>query len=175
MIAMSKGFKQPQQADQRIDRIVRYCHKRSPEALDRVFDTLPHNDEHLSQQIIAATVAQLRTDLDTLSWFCGYMASEINHSEDSDRAHLPLTSLSAKLITLGFQPFIDFVPYPGRRIIILDADRFAALPVSIQAEIKVAFDLMEQSGEQVQQVNEALSQELFVSVGGNDGIRAIKF
>jgi hypothetical protein len=159
-------IRQPEFNNQ-IDRIVRYCHKRSPEALDRIFDTLPQTDEHLSQQIIAATVAQLRNDLDTLSWFCGYMASEINRNEDNSRVHLPLTSLSAKLIMLGFQPFIDFVPYPGRRIIILDADRFAALPAPIQAEIKAAFDLLEQSGEQVQQVNEALRQE-FVSSRGND-------
>ena len=146
--------------DRLIDRIVRYCHKRDPEALDRIFDSLPQNDEHLSQQIITATVAQLGIDLDTLSWFCGYMASEINRSEDCDRAHLPLIALSAKLITLDVQPFVDFVPYPGRRIIILDVERFAALPAPIQAEIKAAFALLERSGEQVQQVNEALRQEL---------------
>jgi hypothetical protein len=159
---MSKEFGQSQQTDfdKLIERIVRYCHKRSPEALDRIFDALPRNDENLSQRIIAAIATQLQPDLDTLSWFCGFMASEINRSEDSDRAHLPLTALSRKLIMLGFQPFQDFSPYPGQRIVILSPEKFEALPESVQADVKAAFDLLEQSGEQLQQVNEALRQEL---------------
>jgi hypothetical protein len=164
VIAMSQSFGQPQPMDfdKLIEHIVRDCHQRSPEALDRTFDALPRNDEPLSQSIITAIVAHLQSDLDTLSWFCGYMASEISRCEDSDRSHLPITALSRTLITLGFQPFQDFSPYPGQRIIILSPEKFEALPKCARAEVEAAFDLLEQSGEQVQQVNEAIRQELNV-------------
>jgi hypothetical protein len=93
-------------------------------------------------------------------WLYG---TEISCSADNDSPYLLLTALSRRLITLGFQPFSDFVPYPGRQLIILDTDRFEALPATVQAEIRAAFYLLECSGEQVQQVNEALRQELCVS------------
>jgi hypothetical protein len=151
-----------------ISRIHHHCHNRSPEALDLIFDALPQNDEALSCQIISAIVAQLGNDLDSLSWLCGYMASEISCSEDNQRPHLPLVALSRWLITLGFQPFSDFVPYPGRRLIILDIDRFEALPAAVQAEIRDSFSLLERSSEEVQQVNESLRQELCVDSGELD-------
>lgn len=162
---MNQRSEQPQttEFDKLIERIVRYCLKRSPEALDQLFDRLPRHDEKLSQSIITAIVAQLQSDLDTLSWLCGYMASEINRREDNDRSHLPITALSRKLIALGLEPFQDFSPYPGQRIIILSPEKFEALPDCIRAEVEAAFDLLEQSGEQVQQVNEAIRQELNVT------------
>jgi hypothetical protein len=146
--------------DELIQCIVRYCQKQSPEALDRIFDALPKQDETLSQRIVNGTVAQLQSDLDTLSWFCGYMASEINRREDSDRAYLPITELSKKLITAGPQPFLDFIPYIGQRLVILDPKQLEALPVEIRDEIKATFDLREKTGQQFTQMNEALKEEL---------------
>lgn len=145
-----------------INGIVRYSRNRNPKALDLIFDALPQNDEHLSPQILAHTVAQLRSDLDTLGWFCGYMASEINHHEDSERAYLPIVTASKLLIGAGMTPFVDFVPYPGQRLVILDAETFDALPASVHAALHAAFDLMEQSATQFQQVNDALRQEFTI-------------
>jgi hypothetical protein len=166
---MSDEFEQCQllEFDTLIDRILHYCHTRHSEALDRIFDALPQDDEILSQQIIVEILAQIQADVDTLGWFCGYMASEINCREDSDRPQLPLTELSKKLIKAGMQSFVDFVPYPGQRIVIVNSKKFAALPESLLTEIRDAFDLMEQSGEQLQRVNEALRQEFRVSSGGD--------
>jgi hypothetical protein len=158
---------QPFEFDTLIDRILHYCHTRHPEALDRIFDALPQDDEILSQQLLVETVAQLQADVDTLGWFCGYMASEINCCEDSDRPQLPMTELSKKLIKAGMQAFVDFVPYPGQRLVIVNPEKFAALPVPLLAGLRDAFDLMEQSGEQLQQVNEALRQEFRVPSGGD--------
>lgn len=138
--------------------IVDGCQRRSPETLDWLFDGLPRNDEILSQQIIVETVAQLQADPDTLGWFCGYMASEINRSEDNARPQ-PIADLCRKLASSGMQPFLDFMPYPGRRIVILAPEKLEALPQSMLAELSEAFDWMEQSGEQLQQVNEAIRQE----------------
>jgi hypothetical protein len=150
-----------------VDRVVRYCQKRSPEALDRVFDALNAGctmteSERRSEQVIAGTLAQIEADLDTLAWFCGYMAGEINRREDNQREHLPLTNLSKQLTECGFQPFLDFVPYPGQRIVILNIEKFERLSPELQAELDAKFDLFEKSGEELQQVNEALIQELII-------------
>ncbi|MFN6486630.1 MULTISPECIES: hypothetical protein [unclassified Nostoc] len=51
-----------------------YCQQRQPEALDQIFDNLPVK---LNQQVVTGILAALQKDIDTLSWFCGYMASEI--------------------------------------------------------------------------------------------------
>ncbi|MHC5822242.1 MAG: hypothetical protein ACYT04_41975, partial [Nostoc sp.] len=40
---------------------VRYCHKRHPEALDKIFDNLPVK---LNQQVLDGTVAALKKDID---------------------------------------------------------------------------------------------------------------
>jgi hypothetical protein len=165
----NRGFGKPQltEVDRLIERVVRYCQKQSPEALDRIFDNLgvgrtAEENEQMGEQILAGTVAQLQSDLDILAWFCGYMAGEVNRSEDNDRAYLPLAHLSKQLIEAGFQPFLDFVPYPGLRIVIMNPEKFEALPPELQAELQRKFDLLERTGEEFQQVNEALKQEFVV-------------
>jgi hypothetical protein len=168
---MSKGFGKSQSTganQQLVDRIVRFCEKRSPEALDRIFDSFTSGctvtqGERLSEEVIVGTVAQIQADVDTLAWFCGYMAGEINRSEDNELAHLPLTNLSKQLVECGFRPFLDFVPYPGRRIVILDAEKVEALSPELQAELQAKFDLLEKTAEELQQVNEALRQEFVTS------------
>jgi hypothetical protein len=167
---MSNDFDQFQRTEgnrQWVGRVVRYCQKRSPEALDRVFDALNAGctmteSEQRSEQVIVGTLARIEADLDTLAWFCGYMAGEINRREDNHREHLPLTYLSKQLTECGFQPFLDFVPYPGRRIVILNIAKFEGLSPELQAELAAKFDLVQRSGEELQQVNEALIQELIV-------------
>lgn len=62
------------------------------------------------------------------------------------------------------EPFSDFMPYPGCRIVILNADKFEALPAEIRNTVQQAFDVMENSNEHLQQVNDALLQELVVTV-----------
>jgi hypothetical protein len=169
-VSMSDNFDQFQPAainQQWVERVVRYCQKRSPEALDRVFDAMTKGctlteGEWRSEQVITGTLAQISADLDTLAWFCGYMAGEINRREDNQREHLPLTHLSKQLVEWGFQPFLDFVPYPGQRIVILSVEKVTALPPELQDELAAQFDLIEKSGEELRQVNEALVQEFAV-------------
>ena len=62
------------------------------------------------------------------------------------------------------QPFADFSPYPGCRLIIINTEKFAALPEQVQKLVGAAFDVMESTGEQAQQVNNALLEELVVMV-----------
>lgn len=153
-----------------IQEIIKYCQQRNPEALDQIFDSLPQNNPTQSQQVVNQIIAQL-SDLDTLAWFCSYMASEINSSQDSDRPYLPIKELSKTLILLGMQPFVDFVPYHGRRIVILEPEKFSALPESVQSKLKQAFEFSVllrryrkgRSGEELFQINEAVRQELEVS------------
>lgn len=52
--------------------------------------------------------------------------------------------------------------YPGCRIVILNNDKFEALPPRVQAAVKEAFDVVETSGEEAQRINEALLRELEV-------------
>jgi hypothetical protein len=170
-VSMSNGFDpfQPTEMNRLwVERVVRYCQKRSPEALDRVFDAMTRGctlteGEWRSEKVILGTLAQIGADLDTLAWFCGYMAGEINRREDNQREHLPLTHLSKRLAECGLQPFLDFVPYPGQRLVILSVEKVAALPPELRVELEAKFDLIEKSGEELQQVNDALIQELTVS------------
>jgi BarA-like signal transduction histidine kinase len=153
--------------EQIVDRIVRLCQKRSPEALDKIFDTMhvgltQTEAENLSMQVTQLTTAALRADSDTLAWWCGYMASEINSSADNNRQNLRITMLSRTLIDVGLMPFQDFVPYPGRRLILVDSARFATLPPSLQQAMHDLFDMDEKTGEEVDQINEAIRQELVV-------------
>jgi hypothetical protein len=108
-VSMSEGFDQFQPTavnQQWIERVVRYCQKRSPEALDRIFDSMTKGctvteGEWRSEQVITGALAQIGADLDTLAWFCGYMAGEISRREDNQREHLPLTHLSKRLTEWG--------------------------------------------------------------------------
>ncbi|MFB2772261.1 hypothetical protein ACE1AT_23680 [Pelatocladus sp. BLCC-F211] len=158
----TRGFGQPQptKTDKLIESVVHYCHKRHPEALDQIFDNSP---VELNKKLLAGTVAALSGDMDTLAWFCGYMASAINRSEDNQKPH-PITLLSKLLIKHQMQPFSDFMPYPGCRLVILNTEKFEALPHSLQAVVQSYFDVMENSPEQMRRVNDALLEELVVAV-----------
>ena len=159
MCAKGFGQSQPTKIDKLIESAVRYCHKRHPEALDSIFDYLHVN---LNQGVVTGILAALQKDIDTLSWFCGYMASEINRSEDNQKPHHPIAELSKTLITSGMEPFTDFMPYPGCRIVILNSEKFESLPESVQAVVQQAFDIKESTGKETQRINDALLQELVV-------------
>jgi hypothetical protein len=157
-----KGFGQPQptKIDKIIESAVSYCQQRNPEALDQIFDNLPVK---LNKQVLDGTVAALETDIDALSWLCGYFASEINSTSDNQKPRHSIAKLSKLLITSGMKPFCDFAPYPGCRIIILDTDKFESLPEEVQTIVQQAFNVTEQSGEEAQRINYALLQELTVT------------
>jgi hypothetical protein len=166
----AKGFGQSRnlEIEKSASRVVCYCRQRRPEALDKIFDSLPVNRttqeyKRVSQQVLAAALAQLQGDIDTLGWFCGYFAGEINRTEDNHRPRHSIAELSKLLITSGMELFTDFAPYPGCRIVILNPDKFESLPEEIQAIVQQAFDVTEQSGEEAQQINDALLQELTVT------------
>jgi hypothetical protein len=163
------GFGKPKQteADKLVERMVHHCRKRNPEALDRLLDSVHvghtrQESERLSYLLTHGTIAQIESDLDTLSWFCGYMCDEINTREESDQP-LPITQLAKKLIQAGMEPFEDFVPYPGRRLVIINDEKAKMLPEELQAELKERFDLREASNEELYQINEAIRQELTVT------------
>lgn len=167
----TKGFGQPQptKTDKLVQQVVKHCQKRSPEALDQIFDNLPvgrtvQEYQRLNQQILAGTTNALTGDIDTLAWFCAYIASEINRSEDNNKPHHPIKLLSKLLIKHEMRPFVDFSPYPGCRLIIINTEKFAALPLQVQKLVEEAFDVMESTGEQAIQVNNALLEELVVMV-----------
>ena len=157
-----KGFgqHQPTKIDKLVESAVRYCQKRQPEALDQIFDNLPVK---LNQQVVTGILTAFQKDIDTLSWFCGYMASEINRTQDNQKPHHPIAELSKTLITSGMEPFIDFMPYPGCRLVILNSEKFESLPESIQAIVQQAFDIRESSSEEAHRINNALLQELTVT------------
>lgn len=156
-----KGFGQPQptKIDKLVESAVRYCQQRSPGALDQIFDNLPVN---LNQQVVTGILAAFQGDVDSLSWFCGYMASEINCTQDNQKPYHPIAELSKTLITSGMEPFTDFMPYPGCRIVILNSEKFESLPESVQASVQQAFDIKESTGKEAQRINDGLLQELMV-------------
>lgn len=159
MCAKGFGQSQPSKIDKLVESAVRCCHKQHPEALDSIFDYLPVN---LNQQVVTGILAALQKDIDTLSWFCGYMASEINCTQDNQKSHHPIAELSKTLITSGMEPFTDFMPYPGCRLVILNSEKFESLPESVQTIVQQAFDIRESSGTEAQRINDALLQELMV-------------
>ncbi|OUL24004.1 hypothetical protein BV378_20460 [Nostoc sp. RF31YmG] len=61
------------------------------------------------------------------------------------------------------EPFTDFMPYPGCRIVILNVEKFESLPEEVKSSVQQAFNVMESSPEQAQRVNDALMQELAVN------------
>jgi len=120
---------QPSTINHLIQQVVHHVQSRHPEALDLVFDSLPVN---INEQVLTGTLATIEKDIDTLSWFCGYFAGEINHSEDNEVPRHPITDLAKIFIEAGagMQPFIDFTPYPGCRLVIANTAKFESLPVS---------------------------------------------
>ncbi len=161
------GKPKPTDADKLVERMVHHCQKRNPEALDRLLDSVhvgraPRESEHLSYVLTHGTLAQIESDIETLSWFCGYMCDEINTREDGNQP-LPVTQLAKKLIEAGMEPFEDFVPYPGRRLVIINDEKAETLPEELRTELREMFDLRKASGEELYQMNEAIAQELMVT------------
>ncbi len=156
-----KGFgqSQPTKTEKLIERVVQSACDRSPEFLDRIFDNLPVK---INSQVLDGAIVILEKDTDTLAWLCGYFAGEINSSKDNDKSHTPITLLSKLLMKYGMKPFVDFMPYTGCRISILNADKFEALPIKVQAVVKEAFELVEHSDEEAQKINDALLAEMMV-------------
>lgn len=134
------------------------CHQRNPELLDEIFDDLP---VEINKQVLAGTVAALQGDVDSTAWFCGYFAGAINRSEDNEKPH-SITLLSKLLIKKGMEAFVDFSPYPGCRLVIINTEKFALLPEKAKALMQEAFDVNEASGEEVKRINDAILEELMV-------------
>ncbi|BAZ18914.1 hypothetical protein NIES4071_107990 (plasmid) [Calothrix sp. NIES-4071] len=158
---MSKGFgkSQPTKLDKFIEQAVNNCRHRNPEALDKIFDNLP---VELNNKVLQGLVKTLNQDIDSLSWLCGYFASEINSTSDNDKPRQPIILLSKLLMKHGMQPFIDFTPYTGCRIHIIDTDKFEALPAKVQEAINGAFDILEHSDEEARAINDAMLAEMLV-------------
>jgi hypothetical protein len=148
------GNRKKSKVDILAESAIKYCEKRSPEKLDTIFDYQPPEINH---QICAKLIAVL--DIDTIAWFCGYLASEINYTEDNNKPH-PIGELSGFLISLGFKLFEDFSPYPGRRLLIANTEKFQSLPQETQDKINQFFEIHSKSSEEAQQINNAILQEL---------------
>ncbi|WP_071192204.1 hypothetical protein [Trichormus sp. NMC-1] len=155
---MGQGFSNPKKSklDILAESAILHCQKRHPEALDNIFDNQP---PAFNQQIFLKVIAALQTDLDTLSWFCGYLASEINCTQDNHKPH-PISELSGLLISFGMELFEDFVPYPGRRLVIGNAEKFQSLPQEIQDRVNQFFVVKPTSSEEAQRINNAILQKL---------------
>ncbi len=134
------------------------CYQRNPELLDEIFDDLP---VEINKQILSGTVTALHGDIDSTTWFCGYFAGAVNRSEDNEKPHL-IMLLSKMLIKNGMEAFVDFSPYPGCRLMVINTDKFAALPSKVQALMQEAFDVNEASSEEVLRINNAILEELIV-------------
>jgi len=156
-----KGFgqSQPTKIEKLIERVVQSACDRSPESLDRVFDNLPVK---INSQVLDGAIATLEKDVDTVAWLCGYFAGEINSSEDNNKSHNPISLLSKLLITYGMKPFVDFMPYTGCRVSVINVDKFEALPTRVRKVIKEACNITEISVEEAQRINDALLQEMEV-------------
>ena len=154
-----KGFgqSQPTKTEKLAERVVQYACDRSPESLDRVFDNLPAK---LNLQVLNGVIATLEKDIDTVAWLCSYFAGEINSSEDNNKSHNSITLLSKLLMSYGMKPFVDFMPYTGCRISVLNADKFKALPTQVHEVIKKGCNVTEVSVEEARRINEALLQEI---------------
>ncbi len=150
--------------DNLVEEVVSHCKKRHPEALDAIFDNLPTSEyQQIALKLLEEISASLQNDTDSLAWFCGYMASEVNSRVDNHQPNHPITELALILILSGMQPFIDFTPYPGCRLVITNTVKFSALPPSVKAVVHNAFNLLEQDDLQIEQMNNALLQELVIS------------
>jgi len=146
--------------NQLIQQVAYHCQTRHPEGLDDIFDTLPVN---ISEQVLTGAIAILSSDIDALSWFCGYLAGEINYSEDNHRPFHPISFLASILLKGGIELFVDFTPYPGCRLVIANTAKFESLPQEVKGLVQEVFNLIATPDEQMQQMNHALLQELVVS------------
>jgi len=110
----------------------------------------------LNQKVLWGSVAAIKSDIETLSWFCSYLSSEINRSEDNNNPCHPIQDLAKILITAGMQPLDDFMPYLGCRIVIMKTKKFEALPDVLKTAVKEAFEVIQRTSEEVQQTNDVL-------------------
>ncbi|GJD22818.1 hypothetical protein RIVM261_077740 [Rivularia sp. IAM M-261] len=158
---MSKGFGKTQRTkiDKFIEQAVNHARRRNPEALDRIMDNSP---VEVTNQVKTGIITALDKDIDSLSWLCGYFASEVNSSSDNNKSHQPIILLSKLLIKHGMAPFTDFLPYVGCRITIINTDKFDALPAKVQEAINGAFEVLERSDEEARAINDALLAEMLV-------------
>jgi hypothetical protein len=157
---MSKGFGKPHKSklDILTESAIRYCQQRSPEKLDSIFDyQSPEINHKISAEVIAVV------DIDTIAWFCGYLASEINCTQDNEKPYKPITELSGLLISFSMQVFEDFVPYPGCRLVIGNTEKFQSLPQEVQDRVNRFFEVRETSSEESQRINQAMLEELIVN------------
>jgi len=161
-----KGFGKTE-ADTLIEQVVKLCHERSPEPLDAIFNSLSSKRtakqyQQLNQKVLWGSVAAIKSDIETLSWFCSYLSSEINRTEDNNNPRHPIQDLAKILITAGMRPLDDFMPYPGCRIVIMNTKKFEALPDVVKTAVKEAFEVIQRTSEEVQQTNDVLLEELEV-------------
>ena len=70
--------------------------------------------------------------------------------------------VSKLLIKHGMKAFADFAPYPGRRLMILNTDKFSVLPDKVKVLMQEAFDVAEKTDEEAKRINDALLEELVV-------------
>ena len=161
-----KGFGVTE-ADILIEQVVKLCYERSPEALDAIFNSLNSKRtakqyQQLNQKVLWGSVAAIKGDIETLSWFCSYLSSEINRTEDNNNPRHPIQDLAKILITAGMRPLDDFMPYPGCRIVIMNTKKFEALPDVVKTAVKEAFEVIQRTSEEVQRTNDVLLEELVV-------------
>jgi len=155
-----KGFGVTE-ADKLVEQVVKFCLEWSPEALDAIFNSLSSKRtakqyQQLNQKVLWGSVAAIKSDIETLSWFCSYLSSEINRSEDNNNPCHPIQDLAKILITAGMQPLDDFMPYLGCRIVIMKTKKFEALPDVLKTAVKEAFEVIQRTSEEVQQTNDVL-------------------
>jgi hypothetical protein len=153
---MGQGFNSPGKSklDILAESAISYCQQRSPEKLDTIFD---YQSPKINHQICDKVIGIL--DIDTISWFCGYLASEINCTQDNNKPH-PIGELSGFLISMGFKLFEDFTPYPGCRLVIANTEKFQSLHQETQDKINQFFEIQSKSSEEAQQINNAIIQKL---------------
>lgn len=131
---------------------------RCPEVLDQILASVDSGSQE-SLTFVGSVLESLEDSPDELAWMCGYMADEINQSGDKPGN---ITNLSRKLIDAGLEPFQDFVPYPGRRILFLDEARFNNLSAALKREVTAHFATWGASAEELKVMNEALMKEHLV-------------
>jgi hypothetical protein len=156
---MGQGFGKPQRTKLDIlsESAIKYCQQRYPEALDNIFDN--HSSE-FNHQLCHRVILAL--DIDAIAWFCGYLCSEINTSNDNNKPY-PVGKLSAVLISQGMELFEDFTPYPGQRLLVGNPEKFRTLPQELQDQVNQLFEVQEKSTEEAQQIHRAILQNIQTS------------
>lgn len=109
--------------------------------------------------MIAGVLKGLKDDADSIGWLCGYMASEINTQTDNHRQDLLITTISQLLVKAGWQPFTDFVPLPGNRLLVCDQNLVKFLPPKIRAVLENFASISARGREEVGKIIDALKSE----------------